>query len=333
MGYSKEIYQAAEQALVRRRSEAQAEAEMRRFEFFSRCPQAEEIERRLSATAINAAKIVWKQGGDVQSALKDLRESNRSLEQELDALLRKEHMTPEDLQPKYSCSLCDDTGYRDGKPCDCLLKQLRTEACRKLNDTTPLGLSTFETFDLDYYPDTPGENGKNPRKHMERVFKFCKEYAENFSLKSPSLLFLGGTGLSKTHLSLAIANVVLQKGFGVVYDSVHNLMTALEKERFSRETTEDDTNQILLTCDLLILDDLGTEFRTQFTTAAVYNLVNTRLMAGRPTIISTNLSTEEMEQYYTRRFVSRVNSSYTRLPFYGRDIRQLKARERYKLPE
>ena len=83
----------------------------------------------------------------------------------------------------------------------------------------------------------------------------------------------------------------------------------------------------------MILDDLGTEFRTQFTTAAVYNLVNTRLMAGRPTIISTNLSTEEMEQYYTRRFVSRVNSSYTRLPFYGRDIRQLKARERYKLPE
>lgn len=333
MGYSKEIYQAAEQVLSRRRADAQAEAEMRRFDFFTRCPRAEEIERQLSATAIHAAKIVLKQGGDVQSALKNLRESNRSLQQELNMLLQKEHMTPEDLQPKYTCPLCDDTGYRDGKVCDCLRQQLRTEACRKLNATTPLALSTFETFDLDYYSDTPGENGKTPRKHMELVYTFCKRYAEGFSLNSPSLLFLGGTGLSKTHLSLAIANVVLQKGFGVVYDSVHNLMTALEKERFSREPAEDDTNRTLLSCDLLILDDLGTEFRTQFTTAAIYNLVNTRLMAGRPTIISTNLSTEEMEQYYTRRFVSRVSSSYTRLPFYGRDIRQLKAQERHKHSE
>jgi DNA replication protein DnaC len=331
MGYTKEVYTSAMEQLSRLRMAEEQEAELRRLQFFTECPRAQEIEHQLSTTALQAAKAVLKQGGDTVTALEQLRSTNQGLQKELDTLL-KEHGLPADyLQVQYQCSDCHDEGYQDGRMCHCLKKMLRTEACRRLNDTTPLALSTFESFDLNYYPDTIEDGMKvSPRRHMEQVFRYCQTYAQQFSLQSPSLLFVGGTGLSKTHLSLAIANVVLQKGFGVVYDSVHNMMTTLERERFGRDVPTDDTNRVLAECDLLILDDLGTEFRTQFVTATIYNLINTRLMAHRPTIISTNLSTEEMEQYYTRRFVSRVSSNYTRLPFYGRDVRQMKAMERYQ---
>ena len=135
---------------------------------------------------------------------------------------------------------------------------MRTEACRKLNALTPLALSTFDSFDLKYYSDTPEADQKtSPREHMEQVLQYCKNYAERFSMESPSLLFRGGTGLSKTHLSLAIANVVINKGYGVIYDSVHNIMNNLEKERFGKETGSEDTNRLLLNaiCQFWIFRD------------------------------------------------------------------------------
>lgn len=334
MGYSKDIYNSAMEQLNQRRIQAEQAAELRRETFFAQCPRAAEIEHQLSSTAILAAKAVLQKGGDTVTELEKLRASNQALQKELQQLLADRGLPADHLQIHYHCPRCRDEGFCDGAMCGCLKKLLRTEACRRLNDTTPLSLSTFESFDLRYYPDEAEEGARTtPRQHMEQVFHYCKAYAENFSLKSQSLLFFGGTGLSKTHLSLAIANVVLQKGYGVIYDSVHNLMTTLERERFGRDSYTEDTSQLLNDCDLLILDDLGTEFRTQFVTATIYNLINTRLMAHRPTIISTNLTTEEMEQYYTRRFVSRVSSNYTRLPFYGRDIRQMKAAERHKKKE
>lgn len=331
MSYSKEIYHNAMEQLNQRRTREEQAAEIRRQAFFAACPRAQEIEHILASTAISAAKAVLKKGGDTVTELNQLRKTNQALQKELQALLIENGLPIDALSPKYQCEKCQDTGFCDGIMCDCFKKLLRAEACKKLNATTPLSLSTFESFDLHYYPDTIDPGAKNsPRQHMEQVFHYCKTYAENFSKNSDSLLFFGGTGLSKTHLSLAIANVVLQKGYGVIYDSVHNLMTALERERFGKEAYTEDTNKLLCECDLLILDDLGTEFRTQFVTAAIYNLVNTRIMAHRPTIISTNLTTEEMENFYTRRFVSRVNSNYVRLPFYGRDIRQIKCAERHK---
>ncbi len=331
MGYSKDIYNNAMEILNQRRMQEEQATELRKMTFFAQCPRAEEIERQLASTAIAAAKAVLKKGGDTVTELQKLRAANQTLQAELSQLLEDRGLPEDYLHPQYECEKCQDEGYCDGMMCDCLKKLLRAEACRKLNATTPLSLSTFESFELKYYPDTIEEGMKtSPRQHMEQVYHFCRSYAQNFTMKSPSLLFFGGTGLSKTHLSLAIANVVLQKGYGVVYDSVHNIMSTLERERFGRDPYNEDTNQILTECDLLILDDLGTEFRTNFVTASIYNLINTRIMAHRPTIISTNLTTQEMEKYYTHRFVSRVNSSYTRLPFYGNDIRQMKAAERYK---
>jgi DNA replication protein DnaC len=224
------------------------------------------------------------------------------------------------LEPHYSCKLCGDTGYVDGRMCDCMKKLLRTEAYHRLNTLTPLSLSTFESFSLNYYPDTAGENGsKSPRSVMASVLNNCKNYAAGFSLSSPNLIMQGGTGLGKTHLSLAIANTAIQKGFGVVYCSVNNIITKLEREHFGRD--DGDTDRMLLECDLLILDDLGTEFKSSFSSAEIYNIVNTRLMSQKPTIISTNLSIQELQDRYTERFASRIMGNYVRVTFCGRDNR------------
>ncbi len=333
MGYSKDIYEQAMNVLNERRATEQAQAEERKQAFYQQYPRAQEIETQLASTAIAAAKAVLR-SGNTRETLTKLRENNTALQEELRELLDSAGLPEDYLKPHYACTLCQDEGFLDGKMCSCLKALMRTEACRKLNALTPLALSTFDSFDLKYYSDTPEADQKtSPREHMEQVLQYCKNYAERFSMESPSLLFRGGTGLSKTHLSLAIANVVINKGYGVIYDSVHNIMNNLEKERFGKETGSEDTNRLLLECDLLILDDLGTEFSTSFVTASIYNLINTRLMAQRPTIISTNLTLAELEKRYTERFVSRIIGSYVRLPFYGRDIRQQKSAERYQKPK
>ena len=157
---------------------------------------------------------------------------------------------------------------------------------------------------------------------MEKVFAACKSYGEKFRADSPSLLFKGGTGLGKTHLSLAIAGKAIEKGFGVIYGSAQSFAVALERERFDRDLPEDgSTDAQLGECDLLILDDLGTEFPSAYVNAALYNIVNTRMMAGKPTIISTNLSLKELEQRYSQRFASRVTGYYGKLEFLGKDVR------------
>lgn len=329
MGYSKEIYEQAMATLREHRALEALRTDERKQAFFGQYPRAREIEKELSSTAIQAAKAVLK-GRGTQETLQELREHNQALQQEFDALLSEAGLPSDYLEPHYQCAQCRDEGFIDGKMCACLKVRMRTEACRKLNAQTPLSLSTFESFDLKYYSSTPEPGQKTaPREHMEQVFQYCKNYAEQFSMASPSLLFRGGTGLSKTHLSLAIANVVIQNGYGVIYDSVHNIMTTLERERFGKEPAPEDTNRLLMECDLLILDDLGTEFSTSFVTASIYNLVNTRLMAQRPTIISTNLTLTELEKRYTERLISRIIGHYVRLPFYGKDIRQQKTAERY----
>ena len=157
---------------------------------------------------------------------------------------------------------------------------------------------------------------------MREIFEYCRCYADDFGKCSDSLFMHGATGLGKTHLSLAIANVVVEKGFEVIYGSAQNLLSSLEREKFGGGSGEMEKE--LLDCDLLIIDDLGSEFSTQFTVACIYNIINTRINLGKPVIISTNLTGEELEAKYTQRITSRIIGSYVSLLFIGKDIRQLK---------
>ncbi len=319
MGYGKEIYDAVARILAEQRKKAENEAAERKAVFYRDCPEAEKIEVLLSTTAISAAKAVLG-GSNAREQLIRLKQNNEMLQNRQKELLKAQGHAENYLEPRYSCALCGDTGYIDGKMCDCMKKLLRAESYRRLNALTPLSLSSFDSFSLAYYPDKAEEGGrKSPRAVMEGLYNNCRKYAAGFSLASPSLIMQGGTGLGKTHMSLAIASAVIQKGFGVVYCSVNNIITKLEREHFGRD--DGDTDRSLLECDLLILDDLGTEFKSSFSGAEIYNIVNTRLMMQKPTIISTNLSMQELQERYTERFASRILGNYVRLAFCGRDNR------------
>lgn len=324
MGYGKDIYDKAEERLSARRQRALYEADIRREQIYKLLPRVKEIETLLTKTGISAAKAVLA-GGDTKSELIKLRDENLKLQGEMKILLVQNGYTLQDLEEQYTCPKCKDKGYIDGKMCGCMKKLLRDIAFEQLNALSPLALSSFETFELKYYSDRPDTNGNIPRNRISKFLNFCKKYAEAFNGKGKSILMEGGTGLGKTHLSLAIAQRVIERGFGVIYCSAPSILSVLEKEHFSREPVS-NTLKHLEQCDLLIIDDLGTEFTTHFTVTCIYNLINTRLSQDKPTIVNTNLSLLELKKTYSERFVSRMIGEHFYLEFIGEDVRIAKRR-------
>lgn len=317
MGYGKKIFDDARMELERRRQSAEEQARQRLDDFYAQCPRALEIRGEMARNAANAVRASL-DSGNVHQELNRMKGQGLALNREYEELLKKHGLTQKDITPQYTCPHCHDTGFVDGRACRCLKQLQRDMAYRNLSLSVPLEKSTFQSFSLEYYKDD-----EKAEKQMEKVLKYCRNYAEKFSLASPSLLFRGKTGLGKTHLSLAIANAAIEKGFGVIYGSAQSFAIALEKERFDKEDPEepDTTNSQLISCDLLILDDLGTEFSSSYVNAALYNIVNTRMLADKPTIISTNLMMKDLEERYSERFASRIAGYYGKLEFLGGDIR------------
>ena len=327
MGFNSSIYKAAGDMLFERRLNAEKSADRRREEIYQKLPRAKELEQQIADTGIRAVRTVIG-GGDAAEEMRKLKEINLGLQKELSELLVSNGYPEDVFEPKYLCKNCNDTGYYeyDGRTllCSCMKKALVECAVKELNKTAPLSLSTFGTFDLNYYSKEFDRTvGVVPYNHMEKVLKYCKSYADNFTTKSNSILMYGNTGLGKTHLSLAIANEVIQKGFGVIYVSAPSLAQQLEKEHFSRDKSSPVSN-MLLDCDLLIIDDLGTEFQTKFSTAELYNIFNSRLLLSKPVIINTNYELDKLEDIYSDRFVSRIIGSAQKLAFTGTDIRIIK---------
>lgn len=325
MGYSRHIYEKAQNILALRRQNAIQQADKRREEIYLKIPRVKEIERELAQTGYRAAKAVV-QGEDTKKQLIKLRDTNLRLQDELKVILVKNGYTTADLDEQYKCTICSDKGYVDGRMCGCMKILLRDIAFNELNKLSPLAPSSFDTFSLEYYSDEPDENGNVPRKRMEKILTFCKNYAERFTLGSESIYMEGATGLGKTHLSLAIAGAVIDKGYGVIYCSLPDIVSKIEKERFTSDY-ETGTLNHLENCDLLILDDLGTEYPTAFTKSCVYNLINKRLLMQKPTIINTNLTSKEIKGLYSDRLISRMLGEQVYLKFIGKDIRLKKGKE------
>ena len=325
MGYSSSVYESAKQKLNDKRLDAEKLADIRRAEVYSKLPKARELEHEIASCGVEAAKTVLR-GGDVVAEMTKLKDKNLGLQKELRELLIQNGYDEDILEPHYSCAKCRDTGYYEdhGKTlmCACMKQQLVKCACEELNRTAPLSLSTFESFNTDKYSDKKDPStGIVLRVHMEKILKYCKSYAQSFTTSSESILMKGATGLGKTHLSLAIANEVIKRGYGVIYVSAPALLSKLEKEYFSRSSSDSEATEILSTCDLLIIDDLGTEFRTQFSVSQIYNIFNSRVLQGKPVIINTNLTMAELEKAYSNRFVSRINGAAQKLDFLGEDLR------------
>lgn len=319
MGYSKSVYERADRILSERRLAAVKRAEKAQLDFYKANPRAKEIDEELAHTFTGIARATL--SGD-RTKLLEIKKRNLELQKELSAIYTATGISPDDLKPKYTCPHCGDRGNIDGKVCDCYKNLLKQIACDDLNRRSPLSLSDFESFDLSFY------NGECRHK-MSNIFNYCRAYAENFKSDSDSIIMTGATGLGKTHLALAIANEVIKKGKGVIYITAPGMVSALEEYQFGREVPDEEiTPKLLSDCDLLIIDDLGTEFLNNFSRGAIYNVFNSRITAGKPTIINTNLSLPELEKNYSDRFVSRVTGYCRRLHFEGSDIRiQKKMRE------
>ena len=321
MAYSKETYKKAEQELAQRRSRALAEREEHHRIAVETAPEILEAEEKMSRAGLATIKAIGMGAADAKEYIQKLSEIN--LEAQVQRrLLLKSNGFPEDwLDVHYTCKKCEDKGFVSGIMCGCFKELLKSIEYEKLCSKLPVGNCRFDNFKLDFYPDGAGTS---PKKRMESVLNYCKEYAADFSRRSPSLLLYGKTGLGKTHLSLAIAGKAVEEGYGVIYSSAQNLFNKLEKDKFGK--ADANTEETILDCDLLIIDDLGAEFTTQFTVSALYNIVNSRELEGKPTIISTNLMPEQLTKAYGERIASRILSNYVMLYFDGSDIRQIKTR-------
>ena len=220
----------------------------------------------------------------------------------------------------YDCPICSDTGYTDdGKMCRCMKKALAEAGLECSGVKKLVENQNFDTFDLRYYTGSA-------RESMEGVLRICRAYADGFDGKMHNLLFIGKTGLGKTHLSSAIAKEVIEKGYEVVYESAQNIFSDFEKEKFARyDVTPPDTLRYY-NCDLLIIDDLGTEMQSQFTVACLYNLLNARLVNEKSMIISTNVGKKELLERYSERITSRLLGEFGICVFEGSDVRSQKLR-------
>ncbi len=323
MAYDSQIFAAASARLAQQRDRAAAENARRKELLYQKLPRLAEIENELARTGMKAVREVLA-GGELRPRIEALRRENMELKAERAELLVSGGYPPDELEPRYACPKCRDTGYAGDTVCTCLQALLREEACKAANAGSPLPLFTFDSFDLSYYPDeTLPKYGVNVRRNMERVFERCKRYAERFRRDEKSLLLLGQTGLGKTHLALAIAGTVLENGYGVIYDTAQNIFMRVEDE-FYRHGERKYTFS-LFDCDLLILDELP-DYAGPFAVNTFYNILNTRMLHHRPMIVSTNLSEQELAARYGERIFSRLIGEFELLKFFGSDIRQLRLR-------
>ncbi|MBQ5562946.1 MAG: ATP-binding protein [Clostridia bacterium] len=317
MGYSKESYLKAKTILDRRRIESENALEERRNILFNRSPEARELERRIARTSLDAARAVYS-GKDVKSELENLKIKNQTSQKRIDDIIAKLGFPPNYLEKWYKCDKCQDTGYVNDKMCTCMKNIIRDFEYERINNSSSLKLCGFDTLSVDYYDESE-------RDDMKKILDYCKDYANGFSQNSRSILMMGKSGLGKTHISLAIAKAAVDRGYSVIYVSASTVCKKMEYERFNEKI--DDTERALMECDLLIFDDLGTEFMTAFLMSTLYTIINKRLAESKPTIMSTNFDFNEIPKIYDQRISSRILGAYKVLTFTGKDIRVKQAIE------
>lgn len=324
MPYSAEVVRRARARLAQAKEDRESENRQHLAEAYARVPRLKEIDIQLRRTMAQAAQAAFLQGSDGRELMEKVREENLALQRER-ARLATENFEEGYLDDSPICASCGGSGYVGSTMCECLRELCRQEQKKEISILAG-GKETFSQFRLDYYPDRiDPKYGASPRTIMERNFQNCRRYAATFAPSSGSLLFVGGTGLGKTFLSACIARTVADRGYSVVYETASHLFGKLEKARFSPSEESRREADKFSDCDLLILDDLGTEMPGQFVTAALYNLLNDRILDNKPMVVSTNLNVDEMARRYSAQIASRLHS-FQRLTFVGEDIRALKNR-------
>ncbi|MDE7219303.1 MAG: ATP-binding protein [Oscillospiraceae bacterium] len=306
------------------------ELERRTAEVYRKAPMVEKIDRELRGTAARIVLAAFADEGSPETALRELERNNLTLQRERAERLVGAGFPYDYLDDGPVCRRCRDTGWlADGRPCGCLMAYYTQEQNRRLSKLLDLGNQSFKTFSLEWFTGEKwAEFGRSPLENMRMIQEICQKYAQSFSRRSGNLLFTGAPGLGKTFLSACIAREVSERGFSVVYDTAGHVFQQFESGKFGRENPfeEDPDREVdrYLNCDLLIMDDVGTEMLTSFVQSAFYRIVNDRLINGRSTVLSTNLPMEEIGRRYGEAVLSRIRGEYQILRFFGEDIRILK---------
>ncbi|MBQ8311279.1 MAG: ATP-binding protein [Clostridia bacterium] len=323
MGYNKDNYKRIRAEYATKTFRAQAEADARREELYVQIPLLKELDSRLSQFGLRIMKSALANGDTVKD-IENLRAENERILHARGELLKRHGYPVDYSEPKYECGKCRDTGYVGIKMCECMRRALIDAGMRSSGLSELMSKQSFDNFSLDYYRATPQE-----QSIMEKNYRNLRRYAQEFVLDAEhpvpkNLLFIGGTGLGKTHLSTAIARTVIEKGYDVYYNSAVGMISDFEYRRFGNAIASegsDDTARYT-DCDLLIIDDLGTEVTNQFTISCLYHVINTRLNLQKPIIINTNLLQTELRKNYTDRLVSRLFGEFTLVGFLGTDVRK-----------
>ena len=330
MTLDKTVFARARAQLAERKAAKERDLAQREQEVRERVPGAAQLDEEIRGVMAEVFRTAL-EGTDVEARMRAAEETSLRLQERKRALLEQYGYGRNYLDEEPDCAKCGDSGFAGTEPCECLMERYRKEQARELSSLTHLQDESFDTFQLFWYSSEPDSAGRSPREHMRAVLNYCRSYAENFGSRSDNLLFTGGPGLGKTFLSACIARTVSEKGFSVVYQTAGEVFSAFEDSRFGKGDREEEANAALnrlMNCDLLILDDLGTEMTNALTVAGLYELINTRLTGGRKTIVSTNLTAGELAGRYSPQIASRINGDYEILRFVGEDIRLQKKNAR-----
>ena len=317
--YNRENYLKIRRIYDEKNLNAKKAAEARADELHAKYPELAKIDRVLSETGLQILAESMNGREGLEERINALREQNAELLKARGEYLLSLGYPADYTAVRYECSDCQDTGFIGTKMCHCLHRDLVLAGYESSGIGRLIDKQRFETFSLSYYNATPAEH-----ENMERIFSLCREYADTFvPEKSKNLLFCGTTGLGKTHLSTSIAKVVIEKGNDVVYVTAQDLLSDFEFERFNRSYNDSDPSRTEKygECDLLIVDDLGTEMANQFSLSCLYNVINTRLNRGQAMIFNTNLTQSQLRDRYGDRITSRLFGEFLVLQFTGKDIR------------
>ena len=300
--------------------------EQRYQEVTTAIPELPELDKEIRVLALAHAKARLTRQDGAADLSSDITANSRKKEQ----LLISHGFSSDYLKPVYTCPDCQDTGYIDGKKCSCLEKEIVNFLYSQSNLKDILDYENFSHFNLEYYPDdyTEEATGLTPRDNIRNVLSAVRAFIKNFSTESGNLLLYGNTGVGKTFLTNCIAKELLDKSYTVVYLTSVKLFDILETNKFDKEisrTEKEASLSYILASDLLIIDDLGTELNNSFTSSQLYHCIDTRLTRHCSTLISTNLSFDDLREHYSERIFSRITSNYTLLKITGDDIRLRKA--------
>ncbi|WP_138160456.1 ATP-binding protein [Peptoniphilus catoniae] len=318
----KEVYRKIEKEYEMTRDSERDALEERKAEIYEKIPQIKKIDELIVNLALSGSKEQIKAPSS-ESLLK-INQDLYELREEKLKILQKYGYSKDYLDIRYKCLECRDTGYlENGQKCDCMKVKLSKELYEMSNISYILGKENFDTFDLGIFSREVKESeGISPRENMELILKAVRKFIYGFNEKNDmNLLFYGPTGQGKTFLLNCIAKELIDKNFGVIYQTAFNLLDVMEDRKFRRSEITQAKYDLLFSCDLLAIDDLGIELVNSFSASEIFNVVNTRILRGKKTLISTNLSPDELSRTYTNRVFSRVYQRFVPLKFFGDDLR------------